>query len=845
MGNDRVAREDVGGIGLCAPSSPSRDREEARRVLLGRLSGKAEAIPTRLLVDHLLEIGRGWSWRVLEAAGEELSRRLRAVSDEELRVAARPSSPLGVYRVRPRGAAPRPYDVVIAGVAPLDGRCGCPDYSRASLGLCKHLLAAFEDLFAQPRRLARARAASTTKALGRSRLEWDPIRPLDGPGDWLARVVLHVGRRPPAIARFFHGSGAERRVDPAHLHGPRRAALVAELRAWLRRRPADAELRPALVALLEEAAESAAPVAGRSARIDRALRGLAMPLHPHQREGVHRFLERGRLLLGDDMGLGKTVQAIAAAHVLHELGEVRRGLLLVPCSLKHQWRDEWKRFTSAPVRLVEGKPAARRRLYASTTEGFLIANPEQLLRDAETIRAWDPELVVLDEAQRIKNAETRTARTVKEILRAPYRLAMTGTPLENRLDELTSLMGWIDDRALEPTWRIAPQHTVPDPEGSRAIGVTGLDTLRLRIEGGFLRRRREEVLDQLPRRTDHRVPVELTDAQRDLHDDLDRPIARLASTARRRPLTRPEFLKLMALITQQRVIANGLAQRDFATVWPSIRGLTPTPRRLASLHSPKIEEFRERIARLVIEEGRKVVVFSQWRRMTTLARWAVTDLLESRGLRSASFTGEQGLAARVRSVVDLHDDDATRVLFCTDAGSVGLNLQRASDCVVHLDLPWNPAVFEQRVARIHRMGQHLPIDVTSLVAESSIETRIEQALRSKKAMFGGLFDGVEDTVLFDPEDTPIVALSRLAPEEPPAPAPVVEEAADDAAPDDEAPPTVASPIAPTDIDALFGQLEVRREAGRLTLSADGPTADALERLLAGLAGLLRSASAAA
>ena len=151
------------------------------------------------------------------------------------------------------------------------------------------------------------------------------------------------------------------------------------------------------------------------------------------------------------MGLGKTAQAIAACHVLRRSGRVRRGLLIVPAPLKSQWQREWLSFSDAPVTVVSGPPPARRALYDATDEGFLIVNFELLRRDAASLREWAPDLVVIDEAQRIKNAATLTARTVKTF--APrYRLALTGTPLENRLPELGSIMEWVDERALAPTW---------------------------------------------------------------------------------------------------------------------------------------------------------------------------------------------------------------------------------------------------------------------------------------------------------------------------------------------------------------------------------------------------------
>ena len=132
-----------------------------------------------------------------------------------------------------------------------------------------------------------------------------------------------------------------------------------------------------------------------------------------------------------------------------------------------------------------------------------------------------------------------------------------------------------------------------------------------------------------------------------------------------------------------------------------------------------------------------MVVFSQWRRMLTLAHWAVGDLLADGGFRAGFFTGAEGQKRRTQNIVEFHDDPSHRVLFASDAGGVGLNLQHASNCVINLELPWNPAVLEQRIGRIYRLGQKQPIDVFNLVCEQGIESRIAGLVGSKQAFFKG------------------------------------------------------------------------------------------------------------
>jgi SNF2 family DNA or RNA helicase len=598
-------------------------------------------------------------------------------------------------------------------------------------------------------------------------------------------------------------------------------------------------------------------------RLRRALHTLKQSLYPYQHEGVERFFVCGRLLLADDMGLGKTAQAIAICHALWNTGQVRRGLLVVPAALKPQWIREWQLFTDPPANVVEGTPAQRRAAFDACRRGFLVANYEQLIRDLALVRDWTPDIVVLDEAQRIKNWATKTALTVKR-LDPPYRLVLTGTPMENRLDELASIVEWVDDLALEPKWRLASWHTTPADGQAEIGGARNLDTLRTRLAPCMVRRGRHEVLSQLPARTDTRIPIEMTAEQADEHDALNMPIAQLLGRAKQRPLTQAEFLRLMMLLTTQRIIANGLAQLRFELIWPDLSRIErPTESTLRGLASPKLLELGELIAQLALAQGRKVVVFSQWRRMLRLAHWATRDQLAREHVRTAFFTGEEGRKRRTQNIVDFQDDPACRVLFATDAGGVGLNLQRAASACINIELPWNAAVLEQRIGRIHRLGQRRPIDVYNLVSEPGIESRIADLVGSKKAFFSGLFDGTTDAVAFERSGSFLSRIERIvAPAIAPAPADagdvgILEDvaierevdavmAAGDESRDGPGARTAGSEPAPSaaDIRRLVSGLTVQRTpAGGLVIEAPPETASTLAALFSGMAQLLQSAAA--
>jgi superfamily II DNA or RNA helicase len=889
------------------------EETEAFRELMSRVGKRTGNIPPEVMVSHVLRCVPSNEWPTRVEAMDAAVRRLESARKDRLRVEARPAEGrlLGLYVTRRPGSGTRPYRTLFHGADPIHGRCDCPDFIKNSLGICKHILVVLEHIHARPRVLQQAKREQEWGDIGSELgLWWNPIRPLTGLGDWLERVVWRIEAepakgRPARVAQALKWFRANKDgfavLKNSYTDKPaRRLELVEDL---LKVMPAastnGSRHDPALRTLLESERRRLTPLVNESlsaAEMRAAFKGMKRPLYPYQREGVERFLAAGRLLLADDMGLGKTAQAITCCDVLKRSGRVRRGLIIAPASLKPQWAREWQVFSDLPVHVVDGSPEERQAVYDKRKEGYLIINYEQLLRDLEIVKRWAPDLVVLDEAQRIKNWATKTALSVKG-LTPTYRLVLTGTPMENRIDELASIVEWVDDMALEPKWRLNSLHSTRADGRREVVGARNLDTIRDRLRHCMVRRIRQDVLDQLPPRTDTRVPVEMTPEQMDEHESLNQPIAQLVQRSLKRPLTQTEFLRLMQLLTTQRIISNGLGQLNFETIWPTIRGRAPDENVLKSLSAPKLFELRQLVRQIVLEQGRKVVVFSQWRRMLTLAHWAVSDLLRDAGLRNGFFTGAEGQRRRTQNIVEFHDDPDFRILFTSDAGGVGLNLQRAANCVINLELPWNPAVLEQRIGRIYRIGQKLPIDVYNLVCEFGIESRIAALVGSKQAFFKGLFDGDSDTVdfgqssnflakvqkLYEPAAVDAVASTGNVADEDADLADIslddevadpfdeLIEAADeskdasvapsangDAAPESVSfePRTsrsnepngggssaVAAMPSSGEVREFFAQLQVRREAsGKVVIEAPAEAASTLGALFEGMAALLHSAS---
>jgi superfamily II DNA or RNA helicase len=854
---------DAGSIALHYPSD--NEAFEALKQLAGR---RTLPIPPEALVRHVLALPGNWDWPVRRAGFEAVLRRLVSARGQELVVLEPPTrGAFGRYRLwSPQSETPLAYDVRLFSLAPIDARCDCADFLRGSLGLCKHVLAVLDGLARSPRGWQTALAAerAATPMLG-----WDATRIPAGPFDPLSALVA-TGDAPRDLFRPSKTGG----LRPATLRpdDPRaRLRLVERLQSLARGAKADPAARAVLA---DEAArlQRMLRLRGAMPRLLAATNKSKRRLYAYQKQGVQRIFAEGRLVLADDMGLGKTTQAIVASSALLETGLARRGLLIVPASLKAQWEREWQAVSRSPLRVLDGNAQERRALYSSIDRGFLVTNYEQVVRDFDAIANWNPDLVVLDEAQRIKNWSTRTALTVKR-LRPTYRLVLTGTPMENRLEELASIVEWVDDRALEPKWRLGPWHSTFADGKREVVGARNLDDLRGRLAPVLLRRVRAEVLAQLPRRQDTVIPVELTLEQQEAHDGLNQPIAKLASIAGRRALKPAEFLRLMSLLATQRVISNGMAQLNFEATWADLRTRTPTPKLIESLCTPKLIELRELVASLAVTQKRKIVVFSQWRRMLDLAAWAVSDLLSAEKLRALFFTGQEGIKRRTQNLVDFHDDPQAAVLFLSDAGGVGLNLQRAANACINLELPWNPAVLEQRIGRIHRLGQKRPIDVYNLVSRGCIEERIAGIVADKRALFRGLFEGATDEVRFERSSSLLHVLERLV-------APAVAVAADsdgdvsdrepgateveqmvsaaepdraDAGPESAAAavawtgnagvsPALADTTAP--VRQLFDALRVERGAdGSLRIEAPPAAASALASIFEGMARLLSTVAA--
>lgn len=711
---------------------------------------------------------------------ESEDRRRRSI-DEGLRVRRTPAGgPLGGYAVSsgdPARKAKKGYRVMVRDAGWLHASCGCVDFATNELGTCKHIECV-------KRYLGKEGLRRLSAAEGRSRRISSYLSPRGsekGAFEPAAEIRFHV---PPGVAPAVREALARLLDAEGRLRPSDGTAAACFKRLIGQARGAAVDIDPAVSEIFRREEdesrwlrriESLKKNPQQDAAWRRSAGAMKVKLHPYQKEGILFAVAKRRAFIGDDMGLGKTMQAIGASLLLKELGQVRRVLVVCPASLKFQWRAEIERACGAATEIISGGARGRAEQYRTTRAFFILINYELLHRDLEGIRSLKPELIILDEAQRIKNWQTKTSRTLKR-LESPFRLALTGTPLENRLAELQSVAEFLDPRALGAPWKLMPTYARLDEDG-KVVGYTDLDHLRRRMGRFLIRRTRPEVLSQLPRRTDNNFWTPITQEQREVHDGLAGRVLRLVNKWRKLKRLSPDDLqRLMMLLTSMRIVCNAYGQHD----WKAIEAEVLAARRLSPglksrIGSPKLDEFRDVLTDLLETPGQKIVVFSQWQRMLRLADLYVRDVLEAAGAGSLLFCGGLSLKKREELVKRFNEDPAARVFFSTDAGGVGLNLQHAANCVVNLETPWNPAVLEQRVGRVLRMGQKKSVEVVNLISSDCVEERIYNLVAQKKALFAGVFDPAVKDVRFSSDQAAsfLDKMKRLVPDGsvPPAPEP--------------------------------------------------------------------------
>lgn len=435
-------------------------------------------------------------------------------------------------------------------------------------------------------------------------------------------------------------------------------------------------------------------------------------LRPYQKEGVH-WLERLRLMrlsgiLADDMGLGKTLQAIIALTQFHAASPGRQSIVVCPTSLLYNWKEELAKFNPAlNVQVIDGTPVQRKKLIdASAAVDILISSYSLLQKDIETYEERTFGYAILDEAQHIKNRGTRNAKSVK-LLKSNHRLILTGTPVENSLDELWSLFDFLMPGLLSSYDRFVEKYIRPSGEAQ----TKALENLSKKVTPFILRRMKCDVLKDLPPVSHIPYHCHLSDVQKELYQ----AYAASAREELSRLVERQGFDKV-----QIHVLAT-LTRLKQICCHPAIFA----KEKAEPGDSAKYDMLLELLQNL-IEGDHKSVIFSQYTRMLGIMR----DDLERLGVKFAYLDGSS--KNRLELVKQFNEDPTCMVfLVSLKAGGTGLNLTGA-DTVIHYDMWWNPAVENQATDRVHRIGQKKSVSAYKLITKGTIEEKIVQLQKRKE-----------------------------------------------------------------------------------------------------------------
>lgn len=425
------------------------------------------------------------------------------------------------------------------------------------------------------------------------------------------------------------------------------------------------------------------------------------PLFSFQKKGAHFLYASPASLLADVPGLGKTIQTIAA------LKNIEPILVLCPASLKYSWQEEikkWEKSMSAQV--ITGKPEERgARWIGANQYKWTIANYELLLRDYEYILKIPWQAIVCDEATRISNPYAKSVKALKTIP-CKKRIALTGTPISNTPIDIYSIIDWLSPKFFGSFNQFKSKYCLTEPRFNSIIGYRNLGQLGDLIQKFILRRSKEEVFDDFPKKTIQDIIFELSDKEREFYQEIKEALIKELFGIKFSPQT----IKL-APVKMLR-----------------LKQCTGHPQLLkeADIESSKLEILKEML-KPIVSSGDKALIFTQFAQMAKIL------FVELSLYNPQLIIGEVSAEDRQKAVKEFTDNPEAKVMIMTEAGAYGLNLQAAS-YVFHFDFPWSVAKLTQREDRCHRIGQKKAVTVYNLIAKKSIDEYCVKVLYKKQKL---------------------------------------------------------------------------------------------------------------
>jgi len=484
-------------------------------------------------------------------------------------------------------------------------------------------------------------------------------------------------------------------------------------------------------------------------------------LYPYQQESVDKMVDRGQMLLGLTMGAGKTATSIAAIEYLHDLEEVDKCLVIVPSSLKYQWEREIKKFTNASATVIDGTPQKRATQWrASIPSRYVIVNPESLQKDEAILKKHKFEAVVVDEATMIKSPGSKRSRFIKRISKPIlYRFALTGQPIENRPEELFSIMAFVDPEVFGNFKDFDRAFILRDHFG-KPTRYRNLDVMRRLLDPVLIRKTRQDIADQLPEIIHTLIPVPFdpasASAYRFISTDLLNQIQQAITThgkgfnlwahyngggdneAQGQIMSRLTVLRMLCdnpdLV---RISAENYDDPDEASGSQYAASVVSQGILNSVTSTPKLDAVVAYIEEVLAEDPKnKIVLFSFFKQNLRLIKAATAKLANG-----VLFMGGMDNAERDKAKQQFANDPNTRLFLSSDAGGYGVDLPMAN-YLISYDLPWSSGKLEQREARIIRLSsQFSHVTVATFVIQGSIEERQYEMLQQKRSINEAFVDG--------------------------------------------------------------------------------------------------------
>ena len=394
-------------------------------------------------------------------------------------------------------------------------------------------------------------------------------------------------------------------------------------------------------------------------------------------------------------------------------------LIVCPTSLKYQWKREIERFTHREVLVIEGLHTRRIEQY-KMPQPYKIVSYNSVCNDLKVLRRMETDMVIMDEVQRLKNWDTQIARAARHI-NSQYTVLLSGTPLENKLEELYSIVELADQFALAPYYKFRNDHILCDETG-KVIGYQNLNTIKKRLQHIMIRRRKSDVHLQLPGRMDQNLFVPMTKEQREMHEEFKSGVAALVLKWKRMHfLSEKDRKRLLLLLSQMRMVCDSTFILD-----------------QQSRYDTKIDELMNILDSYLVGGNGKVVVFSGWERMTRL----VAQELTQRGVRFEYLHGGIPSAKRKDLVNNFTDQPDSRVFLSTDAGSTCAGSPSPRGVGIKYSLPLDMGF----TGFVNLQSYQRNIQVINLVSADSFEEQMIARLKFKSSLFEGALDGGEDTI---------------------------------------------------------------------------------------------------